>query len=120
MSDYEQHNGKAKFTEAADEAGLEELCKSICKANDFTKNDYHDSYREQLEDDGYRKYIIVDTGCFGVYEIIGDSAIEDHEDIFEATPNEDGTINFILRYYNGGCSFTTAFEAAIDNMKSSS
>ena len=39
-------------------------------------------------------------------------------DIFNAHDNNDGTIDYEVLYYNGGCSFDEAVEYAIDNMKS--
>ena len=35
------------------------------------------------------------------------------EDIFRSSINDDGTINFEVKYYNGGCSFNEAVEEAL-------
>ena len=39
------------------------------------------------------------------------------EDIFEAYDNGDGTINYEVMYYDGGCSFNEAIEYALEDMK---
>lgn len=41
---------------------------------------------------------------------------EDYEpadDIFTSSKNEDGTIDFEVKYYNGGCGFNEAIDEAI-------
>ena len=50
------------------------------------------------------------------YVIISEDDIDDYADIFNASKNEDGTIDFLLRYYNGGCSFNEALTTAINKM----
>ncbi len=40
-------------------------------------------------------------------------------DLFEAKKNTDGTIDFLVQYYNGGYCFEEAVEEALDNMKAS-
>lgn len=44
-------------------------------------------------------------------------SIDPDDDIFNATQNLDGTIDFHVMYYNGGCSFNEAIEEAISNME---
>lgn len=112
MSDYEQHIGKARFIPAED--NIEDLCKSICDKENFEKS-YHSDYREVLSDCGYKKYIVFDDG---VYEIFDKKELDDYDDIFQANQNsQTKEIDFVLRYYNGGCGFDEAFREAIKNMK---
>lgn len=64
---------------------------------------------DQLESDGYKKYVVMDGRIYKV-----EAKSEDPEsDIFRATRNADGSFDFEVRYYNGGCSFTEAVERAI-------
>jgi len=51
-----------------------------------------------------------------IYEIIQIKNY-DGDDIFEATRQQDGSIDFVLQYYNGGCSFTEALGYAFEKMK---
>ncbi len=38
----------------------------------------------------------------------------DHDaDVFKSVKNDDGTIYFEVRYYNGGCSFNEAIDIAL-------
>lgn len=39
----------------------------------------------------------------------------DDSNLFLSKKNEDGTINFEIRYYNGGCSFDEAIREALKN-----
>ena len=39
------------------------------------------------------------------------------EDIQNAHDNGDGTIDYEVMYYNGGCSFNEAIEYALEDMK---
>ena len=41
----------------------------------------------------------------------------DEDDIFEIKKNEDGSFDYILSYYNGGCSFNEALDYAFKNGK---
>ena len=114
MSEYEQHKGTAKFTPANDAEHLEKICQSICENKGWEKA-HQDCWLHVLEDEGYRTFIISESG---IYEIVGESEIDDDGDVFEAETRADGTISFVLRYYNGGCGFDEAFVTAIDNMNS--
>ena len=40
----------------------------------------------------------------------------DYEDIYEASHNEDGTVSYVLKYYNGSCGFQEALEEALNNL----
>ncbi len=74
--------------------------------------DYCDSLEEAFVDLFYRK-----AYCYKgfVYEI----ELEGYEDddIFESSKNEDGSINFLLKYYNGGCGFSEALDYATNKLK---
>lgn len=82
---------------------LEEQCKRIlnCKLDEF-----YDTYEEMLKGDYCDKYIILDNN---IYEMRYDK--EDNEcEFFEGEFNEDGSIDFHVMYYNGGCDLTEALE----------
>lgn len=42
------------------------------------------------------------------------------EDIFEATKCADGSIDFLLQYYNGGCGFGEALKTALNKLNKDS
>ncbi len=39
--------------------------------------------------------------------------VDDYDDIYTSTKNKDGTINFEVKYYNGGCGLNEAIDEAI-------
>ena len=75
---------------------------------------YCDSWSEMLCDKLYQQYVIVGEE---VYKVIEKNHRGIDEDIFEAYDNGDGTINYEVMYYDGGCSFDEAIEEALENMK---
>lgn len=40
-----------------------------------------------------------------------------YDNVFEATKNDDGSYDFIVKYYDGGCGFNEAIEYALDKCK---
>lgn len=61
---------------------------------------------------GYNKFILLDGE---VWEVIQDKEYDDYE-ILEMTSNFDGTFNYVLSYYNGGCGFSEAMQYAKDKL----
>jgi len=110
MSQQETRIGKIKLIDKLENENLEDQCKRILGIKQL--DNYYDSYKEAINDcDG--RYIVHNNN---VYEVI-----EDREccgdDIFEAKENSDGTISYVLSYYNGGCGFTEAIEESLDRLK---
>jgi len=75
-------------------------------------------YDYNIED----KYICRDSGYVSIFEDF--YKLVDHkkdkdgvEEISEATRNADGSISFILQYYNGGCCLEESLENAMTNIK---
>jgi hypothetical protein len=52
-----------------------------------------------------------------IYEVVERSSNNTYDDIFEASRNEDDTIDFTVKYYNGGCCFSEAIEIALEGLK---
>lgn len=71
--------------------------------------DYYDSDEEYFNDYLSESAIVIDGKVFEVER----TQFEDSDDIFESTKNEDGTIDFQVKYYNGGCCFGEALEYAL-------
>ena len=115
MSETETHVGKMKPM-VVNGATVEERCEDACKRLGLTRDKYHDSWEECLSDEGYRK-VYQHNGV--IYEIIEDKRLDD-EDIAEASRNADGTVNFVLSYYNGGASFDEALNSAMKDLKDES
>jgi hypothetical protein len=110
MSDYEQHIGKLKEIEI--EESLETTCKEIMENKELPS--YCSSYKEFLFDEKYDDYIVADDK---LYKVVESQDIESYDDIMYAEENNDGTISFVVRYYNGGSGFGDAIGEALKNLE---
>ncbi|NRU52390.1 hypothetical protein [Clostridium beijerinckii] len=101
---------RIKLIEKLENETLEEQCKRMLGIKRL--DNYYDSYEEAIRDSDER--YIIHKG--NVYEVI-----EDREccgdDIFEAKENSDGTISYVLSYYNGGCGYTEAIGESLNRLK---
>jgi hypothetical protein len=100
VSETEHHAGKLIPVELT--GSIEETCKKILQGMGVAPEDYYSSFRDQLDDEGYRQYFITDDA---IYKIESES-LDASDDIARATKNADGSIDFEVRYYNGGASFS--------------
>lgn len=73
-------------------------------------NDYWDS---NADFGMYGKYIISGDRLF---EILENKHNDASEDISILTPNPDGTYNYIMQFYNGGCCLSEALEYELDKL----
>ena len=93
---------------------LEKTAERILFANGWGIGDYHDSAIDALRDEGCEKYYVTEDAIFKV-EMSSD---DPYDDIFIAKTNPDKSVDFVLKYYNGGCSFGEAVEAALKQERS--
>jgi hypothetical protein len=110
MSETEHNRGTLKLVYQGDD--IEGGAEIVCDLSGYIKSQYHDSFVEALNDEGYRKYYI-SGDC--IYEV-SYSSVDDDGDIYLASKENDGTISFTTRYYNGGCSFNDALDTAIERL----
>lgn len=68
---------------------------------------------EAIQERYYKTHIILGGLVYEVTQI----KKTNYDDIFEMNPSGDGEFEFLLKYYNGGCGFDEAMEAAYENMK---
>lgn len=114
MSEQVYETGKIKLVEKKPNETLEEQCKRILEEhNKDTELDFYDSYIEMFSDEFYYEYIILDNNIYKIIKLNG----LDYDNIYELHDNKDGTMNFVLSYYNGGESFDEAMEEAYERMK---
>lgn len=73
---------------------------------------YYDDWIERLQDLNDEEFVIY-SDC--IYHVISDKEISGG-DIFNAEKNLDGTISYVLSYYNGGCGFVEAIETALERI----
>ena len=98
-----------------DNETLENQCKRILeeKPSFEALEDYYDSHVEKLLDAYYQEYAIYEDILFSVVKY----SIENDGEIFRIERNGNGTLNFEVRYYNGGCSFSEAIDYAFEDKK---
>ena len=109
MSETVYYKGKLKDVVRLDNETLEEQCKRIinCELDD----DYYKTFKEMLLDEYYDKYVIYGDILYSIVEKI---SLDADGSIFNMSNDDDGTLNFEVRYYNGGCSFDEAIEHAFE------
>ena len=74
---------------------------------------YYDNKTEHFNDEFCSVAVEIDGEVYAIVR----NEYEDGDDIFESSKNEDGTIDFQVKYYNGGCGFGEAMEEALKNTK---
>lgn len=115
MSETVHYTGKLKPIYRLPNETFEDLCKRILKENGYTKlSTWFSTYEEMLSDELYGEYVIVNKN---LYQIIEKHNKDTEFDIFNAHLNKDGTIDYEIMYYNGGCSFQEAIEYSLENME---
>lgn len=116
MSETVRYTGKIILIEKLNNETLEEQCERILKEHNFTELDeYYDSWEEMLYEELYDKYVVCSNK---LYKIVERNYMDTEYDIFTAYENKNGTIDYEVMYYNGGCSFSEAIEEALNNMES--
>ena len=114
MSEMVHYTGKITPVGKLLNETLEEQCKRIlAEHNYFELDGYCDSWSEMLCDKLYERYVIA---CGEVYKVIEKNYKAIDDDIFNARDNGDGTIDYEVMYYDGGCSLNEAIEYALDDI----
>lgn len=108
MSQNESHRGILIEMPKVGNETTEQQCRRLL--NNVDLKDYYSTYKEML--DSETDYIIFNDTVYNPKS----EEIDPYE-CFVATKNNDGTINFIVNYYNGGCGFKEAIEYALKKMK---
>ena len=111
MSDTVHYKGK--LIPVATEDTLEATAKRVMKEEGTELKDWVDDWRYIFDDNFYREYIIIDDKIYKAdYK-----ELNSYDDIMNATINEDGSIDFEIKYYNGGCGFCEALEESVEKEK---
>jgi len=111
MSEMEAYTGTLEEVKLDPGQTIEDKMKEIVDKNGLTIDEsFHDDVEEYFRETFYNEYIILDGKIFKIKNL-------EDGDIYQAKKNPDNTINFTVRYYNGGCSFEEAIEKACKNLK---
>ena len=112
MSEVVRYRGKLREVENKTGLTVDELCKKICiQLGEELLPTFYSSYREQLAD----TYDYV-TYKDRLYEIVEKQLLYPSDSRYDGIINEDGSIEFDVQYYNGGCNFDTALSNALDSL----
>jgi hypothetical protein len=116
MSQMETHIGKLRKVIIMDNHSVEDWCREKCEEAGVPSMlpEYYNSWKETLQYhlDAYNKYFFMDGE---VWEAFEHKELED-DDIYEMSKNEDGTLSFTMRFYNGGTCLTECIEESIERI----
>jgi hypothetical protein len=93
---------------------LNDVAENILKNQNKEIPSYYSNAIECLCDEYYNEYFFHEK-TQKLYKLDTDG-YEDDGDIIRASKNEDESISFELRFYNGGASFDECLEEAFDNL----
>ena len=114
MSEVVRYTGKIKLVEKLQNESLEEQCKRILMQHKYTElSSYCDSWIEMLYEEMYDNYVIVNDN---LYEILEKNNKGYDTDIFNISENKDGSYDYEVMFYDGGCSFSEAIGIALDGI----
>lgn len=117
MSQTETHFGKLR---KVDFEGLtiEQWCEARCREMGKTElSSYNRSWKEQFMDmSGYEKYFSIGDEIWEAFDHIQGG---DEDDIYHMQKNDDGTITFVMRFYNGGTCLSECIEEGLEKIKES-
>ena len=111
MSEVEHHKGKLSEIKPIGNEGLEDIASRLLDANNIVYEDYYGSFVECLTDN-CEEFVWVGDKIYKHESV----EIDPCDDIMIASENDDGTINFEVKYYNGSCGFGEAIEKAVKRM----
>ena len=115
MSRTELHIGKLRKIELKLDQSLEDFYKEKLKEIGITElrkydNDWEDAFKDEFNE----KYFIVNNIIWEAFE---HEEKDDSDDIYELKSNEDGTLSFIMKFYNGGTCLSECIEEELEKLK---
>jgi len=110
MSETVHYRGKLTKVEKQKNESLKQLCERLMERTFDVGND---EWKYSFEDKFYDESFIYEDD---VYDI-NYTEVDADEDVFRGSKNEDGSVNFETKFYNGGCSFTEALGDILDSLR---
>lgn len=107
MSDVEAYKGRVTTTNKT----LHEFMEGVKFPTWYDKNNWYDVY-EYFCDLYNREYVLIGKTVYKVSK-----APFDPESISEFEENEDGSIDFMVSFYNGGVSFGEVIERGVEKLQ---
>ena len=100
MSDYEAWKGKLKKVTNKQNEELEQYCKELLSELNAFDPDSKKKPSHYLVSEFYEEYLLLNGF---LYQFVEKEKVPDEADSFcNLTINEDETVSFFTRYYNGG------------------
>ncbi len=114
MSQTETHFGKLRKVEFKPYQTLEQWCEAKCRELGKTElSSYTDTWYEQLKDDYSETFFFTNNDIWEAFE---HHEVDDDDYIYHLQPNEDGTLTFIMQFYNGGTCLTECIEESLQKL----
>lgn len=110
MSETVGYIGKMVELEKLENETLEEQCRRILKFEPL--KDWEEDYICKLR---YTQNYIIHKDR--VFEVIKKTEIDINDNRFRGIKNQDGTIDFDVMYYSGGCGISEALENVLDGIE---
>ena len=114
MSETVHYRGVATRIEQPNNKTLMEVAEGILKERNKQIDDYYKDAIECLCDEFYGEYFYY-PATQTLYSITKEE-LDAYDDIIIADKKEDGTIEYELKYYNGGVGFDECLEEAFDKL----
>lgn len=113
MSHTETHIGKLRKVPLKENQTIEQWCEEKCKELNinFNYGSWEKTLLYNFSDDKY--FIIDDT----IWEVFDHTEVENNDDIDIMTLNEDGTLSFVMQFYNGGTCLSECIEDGIKRIE---
>jgi hypothetical protein len=109
MSEMETHIGKMRRIECTSQ---EEKATELMASEGKERPSYCATNLEWLLSE-YDEYVSTPTE---LWKVIEDNELDGDDDINNLTENEDGTISFVTRFYNGGACLTEMLEDGLKKL----
>ncbi len=113
MSETVHYKGILTEVLSVDGEDVQEVAKRILDHHNIEVESYYDDCLDCLLDNFYQGYVVID---YKIYEV-EKKDIDPEYDIFNSKLHSDGTIEFEVKYYDGGCGFSEAIERAVDKIE---
>ena len=118
MSQTEHHIGKLRKVVINEGYSVEDWCREKCQDLGVPSMlpELYDSWEETLKYhlNLYEKYFFVNGEIWEAFDHI---ELDADDDIYQLTPNEDGTLSFTMRFYNGGTHLSECIEEELEKLK---
>ena len=114
MSQTETHFGKLRKVIIPENQTIEEWCKAKCLEMNITElPSYYDDWREVIKDQYSQKYFFIEDEIWEAFEHV---ECDEGDDINVMNLNKDGTITFVMQFYNGGTCLGEMIEEGLNKI----